>query len=82
MADPIQVQTQVNETVQVFKSRPGHRPRCQVGIRDRGCLQLTGIPGFAIRVLEADDKDTHSMSPLKENENNSITTNDGIPSVR
>lgn len=27
----------------------------------------------------AAEKGTHSMSPLKENENNSITTNDGIP---
>ena len=50
--------------------------------RGQGYLQLAGIPGCAISVLAADEKDTHSMSPLKENENNSITTNDGIPSVR
>jgi len=29
--------------------------------------------------VAADEKGTHSMSPLKENENNSITSNDGTP---
>ena len=76
----------MNEIVKVFNDRP---------VR---IINLDGEPWFvakdvcnilevarvdsAIRALDADEKDTHSMSTLRENENNSITTNDGTPSVR